>query len=97
METYKYTIRSLMAEIHLTYENSYRLIERMRRKGLVKDFGLTKLGGKNAKTYGLTMLPKDFLEEERNKNQSPPPPPAFFSNPFNLKNAIDKRWRDDLY
>jgi hypothetical protein len=90
--TYKYTIRTLMEEINQTYEGAYKLVDRMRKKGLVKDFGMTKVGPKNAKVYGLMMLPKDFIEEEQNRGKTPPPPVGFFSNPFNLYGAKDARY-----
>lgn len=92
--TYKYTIRTLMVEIDRTYEEAYKLIDRMRKKGLVRDFGVTRMGSRNAKLYGLMMLPKDFIEEEQNRGKIPPPPPGFFSNPFNLYGAKDARYEN---
>lgn len=98
MLTYNYTIRTLMVHVNMTYEKAYRLVERMRNKGLVKDLGMVKVGAKNSKMYGLMMPPEQYLkEEEEKRGDAPKPPVGFFSNPFNLKNAIDKRWRDDLY
>ena len=92
MQIYKYTIRTLMLEVGLSYERSYRLMEKMREKGLVKDFGLTRIGAKNAKVYGFTIMPHDYLEEERSKKKSSAPPPTFYNNPFNLYGAIDARY-----
>lgn len=93
MLTYNYTIRTLMTEVNMSYDRTYRLMERMRTKGLVKDLGVVKVGAKNAKLYGLTMLPNEFLEaEEARRGKSPKPPAGFFNNPFNLHGAIDARY-----
>jgi len=92
MKIYEFTIRTLMLKVGMTYEGAYSLVSRMRRKGLVKDLGLTKIGAKNAKLYGLLMEPKKYLKEEGNKIKSPPPPDGFYNNPFNLKDAKDARY-----
>lgn len=91
-QIHQMTIRTVMERVKMTYEAAYRLVDRMRRRGLVKDFGMAKIGAKNAKVYGLMVLPEDYLAEEQNKGKSPPPPPSFFSNPFNLYGAIDARY-----
>jgi hypothetical protein len=96
MEIHEFTIRSLMVRVGMTYEGSYSLMRRMRIKGLVKELGITKVGAKNAKLYGLLMTPEQFLHEERNKIKSPPPPVSFFSNPFNLREALDLRYNREL-
>jgi hypothetical protein len=92
----KYTVRSLMEKVNMTYNNSYEVIRKMREKGLVQDVKKTNgVGVMNAKQYTLLMDPVEFLNEEREK--SPPPPEGFFNNPFNLKNAEDLRiqkWRE---
>ena len=89
----KYTVRSLMEKLNMTYTHSYGVIRRMREKGLIEDIKKTDITGSfNAKRYGLLMDPVEFLKEERAQNQSPPPPAGFFNNPFNLKNAKDLRY-----
>ena len=81
----KYTVRSLMEKLNMTYTHSYGVIRRMREKGLIEDIKKTDITGSfNAKQYRLLMDPVEFLKEERAQNQSPPPPAGFFNNPFNL-------------
>lgn len=92
MKFHKFTIRMLMLKVDMSYEGAYSLLTRMRRKGLVKDFGITTDGTRNAKLFGLLMDPDQYLEEERNKVKSPPPPDGFYNNPFNLKDAKDARY-----
>jgi predicted transcriptional regulator len=87
----KYTVRSLMEKVNMTYTNTYSVIRRMREKGLVQDVKKTNgVGMMNAKQYNLLMDPVEFLNKERQKN--PPPPEGFFNNPFNLKGAKDARY-----
>jgi hypothetical protein len=91
----KYTVRSLMEKLNMTYTHSYGVIRRMREKGLIEDIKKTDITGSfNAKQYRLLMDPVEFLKEERANNQSPPPPPTFFNNPFNLKGAKDARYNN---
>lgn len=94
MEIYQYTLRALMLEVGMTYEGTYSMINRMRRKGLVKDLGIAKAGARNAKLFGLTMRPNEYLEEERSAPKVFEPPSNYYHNPFNLKNAEDLRWND---
>jgi hypothetical protein len=91
-KVYEFTIRTLMLKVDMTYEGAYSLVTRMRKKGLVKDLGMTTMGSKNAKLYGLLMEPKQYLKEERNKTPSAPPPVGFYNNPFDLKDAKDARY-----
>jgi hypothetical protein len=87
----KYTVRSLMEKVNMTYTNTYGVIRRMRDKGLIEDVKKTNgVGTMNAKQYNLLMDPVEFLNKERQKN--PPPPEGFFNNPFNLKGAKDARY-----
>ena len=95
MKFHEFTIRMLMLKVDMSYEGAYSLLTRMRRKGLVKDLGLTKSGARNAKLFGLVMDPHEYLEEERGKVKSPPPPDSFYNNPFNLKDAKDARYATD--
>jgi hypothetical protein len=62
----KYTVRSLMEKLNMTYTHSYGVIRRMREKGLIEDIKKTDITGSfNAKQYRLLMDPVEFLKEER--------------------------------
>jgi hypothetical protein len=95
----KYTVRSLMEKVNMTYTNTYGVIRRMRDKGLIEDVKkVDAIGSMNAKQYRLLMDPVEFLKEERAQSSSPPPPPGFFNNPFNLRGVDNLRleqWKQD--
>lgn len=105
-----YTVRALMDEANLTYNNTYRLIRRMEKCGLIQEIKphprnkdanhrvehVPGIGIIQAKKYGFLMNPNRFLREEL-EQLSRLPAPGFFNNPFNLKNAKDLRiqkWRE---
>jgi hypothetical protein len=90
----KYTVRSLMEKLNMTYTHSYGVIRRMREKGLIEDIKKTDITGSfNAKQYRLLMDPVEFLK--RRTSAEPITTTArrtFFNNPFNLKGAKDARY-----
>ena len=86
------TLKEVMVKVNLSYNGTTSLVRRMRNKGLAKEVDAIKVKYGEIKVYGFTMSPEEYLFEERQERTATPLPVGFFSNPFNLKGAVDARY-----
>jgi hypothetical protein len=88
----KMTIKEVMPRVNLSYNGTTSLIRRMKLKGVVREVDAIKIKYGELKIYGFAISPEQFLFEERQKRKAPKLPVGFFSNPFNLRGAVDARY-----
>jgi hypothetical protein len=88
----KLTIKEVMPRVNLSYNGTTSLIRRMKLKGVVREVDAIKIKYGELKIYGFAIPPEQFLFEERQRRMAPKLPVGFFSNPFNLRGAVDARY-----
>ena len=88
----KMTIKEVIPRVNLSYNGTTSLIRRMRLKGMAREVDAIKVKYGELKIYGFAIPPEQFLFEERQRRMAPKLPVGFFSNPFNLRGAVDARY-----
>jgi hypothetical protein len=86
------TIKEVIPRVNLSYNGTTSLIRRMRLKGVAREVDKIKVKYGELKIYNFAIPPEQFLLEERQRRTVKPLPVGFFSNPFNLRGAVDARY-----
>jgi hypothetical protein len=97
---YKFTSKDLFDLVEGSYNSIRHRVTKLSKERAIREVG--KISSTNLKIYMSDVNPLVLFKLETFPENNAPmyelsEISGFFNNPFNLKNAVDKRWRDDLY
>jgi len=97
---YKFTSKDLFKAIEGSQNSIRHRVTKLSKERAIREIG--KIASTNIKIYMSDVNPIVLFKLEALPESTTPmyelsEISSFFNNPFNLKNAVDKRWRNGLH